>query len=169
MWVEKNKEKFAKESWEAYRATLPDLNALLNKVMEDDDMRHALVDEWITGRRRFAAEPAHIPDVLLDPNGSHSVRTTEQTREIATNWFPYLKANIRGKGRPNLSKEPALRVDFDANSYYNELMNESHFCPDDEGTAPVEPTQQEDTLRSFIEDPDIGDLKVDVSTKENKD
>ena len=167
-WVG-NRERFAKDSWEAYRDTLPDLNTLLEKVMEDDGMRHALIDEWITGRRRFAAETDHIPDYLLDPNGVHDVRTTEQTAKLAKDWGPYLKANIRAKGRKWLSKEPALRVDFDAKKYYAELMKDSHFCPDDEGPESVDSDQQQRTLRSLIEDPAVGDLNVDVSTKENKD
>ena len=121
-WVNRQTN-IAVESWEEYkREVLVEMNKKLTNLIKDPGLRHALVDEWLTGRRQFKDSPDNVPDILLDPDGFYDIKTMEQTKDVAEKFSEYLKFNIRGKGRPQLSKEPSLRVDFDAPKYYKALI-----------------------------------------------
>ena len=124
-----------REAWKSDRTAVPSWEQFSTEVMAglkekiaqlatvNQNYYHIIIDEWLTGRRQFAATPEHIATHLLSPDGFYDISTTQATAKLASKWQDFIKWDVRGKGRNYLAKAVTVRVGFDADKYYKSLEN----------------------------------------------
>ena len=108
------------KKWEDWNENIkPILNKkITNLVNTNRDYITIIIDEYLSGRKTFEEYPESIAHYLLSPESFYDISTPEKTRElIDENFLKILKTQARGKGRPNLTKEVAVRFEFNQKKY----------------------------------------------------
>jgi|6_EtaG_2_1085325.scaffolds.fasta_scaffold13549_3 hypothetical protein len=118
-------DRVAHKSHEAFKAgTGKELKTKIKALSgENEQFFNILVDEWLTGRRQFAASPEAVAHWLLSPDGFYPIRTESETVALSSEWKDFIKTDVRAKGREFISKSITVRIGFDAEKYYNSLEN----------------------------------------------
>ena len=99
------------------------VEALKKFLTDNDDFFAFVIDEYLTGRRQFAEEgkEAAIANAYLSPDKWVTLETIDNTKEfLAANQGAFklaLDVDTRGRGRPNLSKEVSVKIEFKAKKY----------------------------------------------------
>ena len=100
---------------------LKDIKESLKELtLRSPSFYYILFDEWLTGRRAFEGE--QVAHYLLSPWGFEEIKTKEQTKNLADEYLPQVKADMRAKARNFLGKEMAVRIDFKADKYYKKKL-----------------------------------------------
>jgi gas vesicle protein len=100
---------------------LKDIKQSLKQLtLRSPSFYYILFDEWLTGRRAFEGE--QVAHYLLSPWGFEDIRTEKQTKKLADEYLPQVKADMRAKARNFLGKEMAVRIDFKADKYYKKKL-----------------------------------------------
>jgi len=116
-------EKTATPSWEQFSANVMAglKENVKNLATVNKSYYNIIIDEFLTGRRQFASSPENIATHLLSPDGFYDISTPQATAKQISKWQPFIKFDVRGKGRDYLSKAVTVRVGFFADKYYKSL------------------------------------------------
>lgn len=161
------------------------VEALKKFLTDNDDFFAFVIDEYLTGRRQFAEEgkEAAIANAYLSPDKWVTLETIDSTKEfLAANQGAFklaLDVDTRGRGRPNLSKEVSVKIEFKAKEYKKILEQLAQAAVIQGGckNASAPATMQEEVSECQIPetiaenlakeaeievDVDEGDIKVDL-------